>query len=357
MTNRNAFRTWATALCLAALALLPGCSPKASKHFGAVVDNTGGIKANASGLDLNGKKASNAAAPTATADLTTKAYVDGRRFDQIAQATADTTFGDGTKRISGVGDPTSAQDVATKNWIEQRFSPLLGFQFFDDFQANGTGATLSTSTPSPGGWIAVQSGTAAAISYQAVSSDKETGQLFIDAGTTTTGNAAVVCGTIGGGGCAHKTPTSGRFVFDAKVQLLHVSDGTNTFVFTAGDADVVDTTNLASNAIRFNVDSNSNTHWQIETCAGGCSGGTQTITPTSIVANAAQWYHLRWEDVGGTVTFFIDGASVGTISTNVPSTAFMMPSFRVRKTAGTTANQCVALADWIGIKSNYSRAN
>jgi hypothetical protein len=74
------------------VALLFGHNPHAGR-FGAVIDNLGGIKANASGLDLNTKKAFNAGAPTVGTDLTTKTYVD--------------------TAISGVGSSTStAVEVA-----------------------------------------------------------------------------------------------------------------------------------------------------------------------------------------------------------------------------------------------------
>jgi len=99
-------------------------------------------------LSLNSQKITNLATPTSNTDASTKAYVDTSisnliasapstldTLDEIAAALADTAnFSDtvvlktgstmsgalamGTNKITGLGDPTNAQDAVTKNYLD-----------------------------------------------------------------------------------------------------------------------------------------------------------------------------------------------------------------------------------------------
>jgi len=99
-------------------------------------------------LSVNSQKITNLATPTSNTDASTKAYVDTSisnliagapstldTLDEIAAALADTAnFSDtvvlktgstmsgalamGTNKITGLGNPTNAQDAATKNYID-----------------------------------------------------------------------------------------------------------------------------------------------------------------------------------------------------------------------------------------------
>jgi hypothetical protein len=99
-------------------------------------------------VSVNSQKITNLATPTSNTDASTKAYVDTSianlidgapstldTLNEIAAAIADTAnFADtvvlksgstmsgalamGTNKITGLGDPTSAQDAATKNYID-----------------------------------------------------------------------------------------------------------------------------------------------------------------------------------------------------------------------------------------------
>jgi hypothetical protein len=97
---------------------------------------------------MNSQKITNLATPTSNADASTKAYVDTSisnlidgapgtldTLNEIAAALADqSNFSDtvvlkagstmsgalamGTNKVTGMGDPTSAQDAATKNYVD-----------------------------------------------------------------------------------------------------------------------------------------------------------------------------------------------------------------------------------------------
>jgi hypothetical protein len=99
-------------------------------------------------FSMNSQKITNLATPTSNADASTKAYVDTSisnlidgapgtldTLNEIAAALADTAnFSDtvvlkagstmsgalamGTNKVTGMGDPTSAQDAATKNYVD-----------------------------------------------------------------------------------------------------------------------------------------------------------------------------------------------------------------------------------------------
>jgi hypothetical protein len=106
------------------------------------------MAAPSSAVSVNSQKITNLDSPTASADAANKGYVDTQitnliggapgtldTLDEIAAALADTAnFSDtvvlktgstmsgslamGTNKITGLGDPTNAQDAATKNYID-----------------------------------------------------------------------------------------------------------------------------------------------------------------------------------------------------------------------------------------------
>ena len=83
------------------------------------------------------------AAPTAangtnTTQLATTAFVLGTRLDQLAQPTADVPFN--SRRITGLGDPVSAQDAATKNYVD------LAVQGLDPKQSVKAASTANIAT-------------------------------------------------------------------------------------------------------------------------------------------------------------------------------------------------------------------
>lgn len=53
---------------------------------------------------------------TNTTQIATTAFVRATRIDQLAQPTADVAFN--ARKITGLADPTSAQDAATKNYVD-----------------------------------------------------------------------------------------------------------------------------------------------------------------------------------------------------------------------------------------------
>jgi hypothetical protein len=79
-----------------------------------------------------------AANGTNTTQLATTAFVLGTRLDQLAQPTADVPLN--SRKITGLGDPVSAQDAATKNYVD------LAVQGLDPKQSVRTASTANIAT-------------------------------------------------------------------------------------------------------------------------------------------------------------------------------------------------------------------
>ncbi len=87
---------------------------------------------NAQGLlDAGGQRITNVGDPTAAQDAATKNYTDTRDALKVNKA-GDTMTGPlamSGQKITGLGDPTNAQDAATKTWVETATtSPLVQFR-------------------------------------------------------------------------------------------------------------------------------------------------------------------------------------------------------------------------------------
>ena len=88
-----------------------------------------------------------------------------------------------------------------------------------------------------------------------------------------------------------------------------------------------------TNGVYFHYEQAVSPNWIIKTVSGGV--GTSTVT--SVAVAALTWTKLKFvvNATNTSVEFFIDGVSVGTISTNLPST-LLDQSYKVKKTVGSS---------------------
>ena len=159
------------------------------------------------------------------------------------------------------------------------------------------------------------------------------GVWSLETGTSPSGNAVIWLSQsqfrIGGG----------AIKVQMIVQVPTLSDGTNEFTFRGGFGSTwtgVSTTN----GIYFEYNDGGGAAPEGNWACVTRSGGTSTTTDSSTTVVAGDWYLLEYviNAAGTSVEFFINGSSVGTNTTNIPSTTTDMGGgwIGIAKDAGTT---------------------
>lgn len=190
-----------------------------------------------------------------------------------------------------------------------------------------------------GGCTQVVSGTSAATQNgSAVTSAGHPGIIILSTGTTTTGRCAI------GNNHSYQQWGNGRIRFGAVAQLSVLSDATNTYWVQLGPADSYITAS-STHGITFRYSHGNNSgKWE----AFAANGGVSTVADTGVTVDT-NWHTYEWDlnAAGTSVTFYIDGTSVATINSNIPSGpgAVFLPA-AINKTAGTTARQLRLDAYW-----------
>lgn len=210
---------------------------------------------------------------------------------------------------------------------------LRRFRFLDDLPAE----TSTTATP---GEVCIESntGTSAASSLQATAAANRTGVIRSTSGTTATGRADLLCQ-------ANNTILvgEGSIVFETAVNVATLSNGTDRYSLHAGLFD--NTTAVThTDAVQFVYDEggtvtgcSASANWQMYTA----SNSTRTCTATSTAVSAGSWTRLTLvvNAAGTSAEWFVNGTSVGTVSTNIPTGSARVTGMgsMLLKSAGTTA--------------------
>lgn len=132
-----------------------------------------------------------------------------------------------------------------------------------------------------------------------------------------------------------------NYVFDL-VTLADVTNDYTTYIgLTNKPLDFVDDGNPPDSGIYFQYNYNVNSgKWQIVTN----TAGTKTTTNTTATATTGfHNYQILVNAAGTSVTFSIDGVSVGTISTNIPTAVPLTPIFYSIVSAGNLPAQSADL--------------
>jgi hypothetical protein len=187
-----------------------------------------------------------------------------------------------------------------------------------------------------GGIVASGSGTNSGTN--AASVEGHPGVLIHSLGTTTTGREALhqnIAGAVNspfflGGGVACR--------FGIVFQILTLSDATDRYTVRLGLGDVISGESVDGVFFRY-VDNVNGGEWQ----GVARSNNTESTLDTNVAADTG-WHAFEFQvaEDASSVEFFIDGTSVGTISSNIPSgagrTVQLMP-FMGLKSAGTANRQ------------------
>lgn len=219
-----------------------------------------------------------------------------------------------------VGDGSTA-------WAALRpFDPSTEYELFEDF------VTLP-SVVLEGGLMQVVSGAGA----QVTSSTDDAGRpgiITLETGTTTTGAASVLTG--GGGGTSNGILLGGgRWYFRADVRGVTLSDGTQRYTVRSGFGDVA---GEPTDGVFFRyVDNVSSGAW-----VAVCRANAVETTASTGVAFGTEWQRLEIEvsPAANQARFWINGALVATITSNIPSGASRQTGvlpLSIVKSAGTTS--------------------
>lgn len=215
----------------------------------------------------------------------------------------------------------------------------------EDFTSGGADTTGAASIPTgvcfgTHGWRCSLTGAGAATTLVTTSQDStHFGVVQIETGTTTTGQAAFAL--FAPGPITPVTLGSGQtYTFEAVVKIPTLSTGTERFVFRIGLTDAANAT--LGNGICFEYSDNlSSGAWRGIAAASSVStvaSGGSTVTVT-----AGQWYRLTATWDGTTATFYVDGVSIGSTTTGLPSASIGESAHIIKLSLGTTTR--TALVD------------
>lgn len=211
---------------------------------------------------------------------------------------------------------------------------LTKFEFFTDcisaFISSGSAVTGSDEMA----MIVSGTGTGSSVNTTGPVANRP-GVVSISAGTTNSGYTGLFAG-------AGLKLAGGAWVYEAAVRVPTLSTSGERFVLKFGltnsftGLDELDAVTFIYDEGGVTAGSSASANWQLCTS----NANTRTYTDSGVVVPANTWTKLRLEiNAGGTsVTFYIDGSSVGTVATNLPaSTRNLNIAAFIMKNVGTTA--------------------
>lgn len=214
---------------------------------------------------------------------------------------------------------------------DARITPLEGLRSRNDFTSVLTiGANANAPVPGSTEMLAITSGTASAMSSNVTNTSSIRGVYSFSSGTVATD----VGGFQGGFTAAVTAPDGGDSIFISQdmgwdvtwvIAIPVLANGTDTFATDVGWSHTRNNSQkLPSDFVGLLYDETSGvttTDWILAAAAGGVSTGT--VTDTGITITAGQYYRIqsRKDPGDNTLRYWIDGVSVGTITSNVPTIA------------------------------------
>jgi hypothetical protein len=197
----------------------------------------------------------------------------------------------------------------------------------DEFAGTTTGGKLDWNMAVAGTGASGQNGT-----YGVNGTERAMGVLQIDTGTTATGRAALnrMVNQVQLGYCAFEQ------VWRQAIEVL--SNATERFIVTTGFADNSAINGEPTDGVYFRYSDNVNSgNWQCCTRNGGALN--ETIVNTTVAASTNySIFRINVNEAATSAEFYINDVLVGTITTNIPSTAgnFTGILTKIEKTVGLT---------------------
>lgn len=207
------------------------------------------------------------------------------------------------------------------------FDPRKKFELYDDF--------VATSNAGNTGWTATVSGSGAAVSTNSTSAASVAGRpgiVNLSTGTTTTGHANLGRGNNLGSGFLIG---GGPIKYEAAIYLADLSAVGEEFIIRIGLGDTTGADQV--DGVYFIYDRLTSVNWIMGTAAN--SVRTATASSTAVAEDA--WLRLTIEvnSAGSSATYYVNGTSIGSVSTNLPSGAARHTGQMcgIIKSAGSTA--------------------
>lgn len=244
-------------------------------------------------------------------------------------ASGDLLYGSGTNAYSNLSLPTTAGvEVHYNGTTVTYYNPLQESKLLDDFYG-------SSVAPGSLPWRTQASGTGSTVTANGTDTDSaHPGTVACVSGTTTTGYGGI---TLNGNAGKPIILGGGAITHIWVVRIDNLSNGTDTYTLFAGLTDQVSMSTTITNGVYFTYadagGGGTQPNWILNTVKASAATNTNSAT-----AAATGWTTLMMQiNSGGTsVQFFINGSSVATVATNIPTTS-ICPAFGILKSAGTTS--------------------
>jgi hypothetical protein len=181
-------------------------------------------------------------------------------------------------------------------------------------------------------WLTNSTGTGAGTSQTTTAA--RPGIFVVTTGTTTTGEANYNYTGLTQTNNGNFIFGGGPFVWTGAFNVVQLANVTDDFSYYCGMHDGWEFGG-PSNGVYFQYIRANSTNWQIV----ANNSGTATTTSSSIAVTTG-WHKLVMVATTSSVTYYVDGVSAGSISTNIPTGAFNLCGHKLVKTAGTTSVTC-----------------
>jgi len=247
--------------------------------------------------------------------------------DQTSYTTGDILYSSSTNNLSKLAIGGAAQRLGIASgvpaWVDF-FDPTTSMFLYDDFVGLATTSIL--------GWSNNSSGTGAGIGLGDPSTlidGNHQGIMRASTGTTTTGRgvAAVYQINLALGG--------GVLTYWTDIYIATLSTAGQAYVITIGLGDDNGSTEHGRGAYFYYAHGTNSGNWVGKTALAS----TRTSVNGSVAATTG-WQRLKCVvNAGATsVEFFVNGTSIGTSTTNIPSgsSTWIAPMIKIVKSAGTT---------------------
>lgn len=156
------------------------------------------------------------------------------------------------------------------------------------------------------------------------------GVLMLATGTTATGRTSLMLAAAVGAGTMK--PYAGSLRQTWYVQVPTLSSGTERYALRMGFGDSI--TADYANGIYFEYDDSASANWRCKTA----SASTRTTVDSGVAVAAGTWVKLEifTTNAATSFSFAINGTTVATISSNMPTTD-VSPNMHIIKSIGTTS--------------------